>query len=83
MTSGAPRTAVGGASFQDIDAPAGLSVDEDRRAGQAPAQGEIIDAQDAGDARIGKADRHQGAERRLPGDANAHHSEQPGARAAC
>jgi len=33
---------VGGASFEDIDAPAGLGVDEDRRVDEAPAQGEII-----------------------------------------
>jgi hypothetical protein len=34
---------VGGASFQDIDAPAGLGVDEDRRVDKALPQREVVD----------------------------------------
>ena len=73
----------GCAAFQDAGPAAGLGVDQDRRVDEALPQGEVVDAQDAGDAQVGKADRHQGTERRVPGDADAQRREQPGARAAC
>jgi hypothetical protein len=73
---------VGGAAFQDVDLAAGLGVDQDRRVDMPLPQGEIIDAEHTGNARVGKADRHQRAKRRAPGDIDAQRGEQPGSRPA-
>ena len=74
---------IGGASFQDIDAPAGLSVDEDRRVDEAASQREIVNPQHTGHFQLGKADRQQGPQRRVPGDIDAQRGQQPGPGAAC
>ena len=68
---------IGGAPFQDVDAPAGLGVDEDRGVDEAPAQGKIIDPQHAGHLEAGKADREQGPQRGMAGDADAQCRQQP------
>jgi hypothetical protein len=39
---------IGGAVLQDIDAAAGLGVDEDGRVDEAAFQGKVVNAQDAG-----------------------------------
>ena len=62
---------VGCASFQDIDAPAGLRVDEDRRGDEAPAQGEIVDPQHARHRQGGQGDLEEDPQRGMPGDAGA------------
>ena len=46
----------GCAAFQDAGPPAGLRVDLDGRVDEALPLGEVVDAQDAGDAQVGKAD---------------------------
>jgi hypothetical protein len=61
----------GGAALQDVGPAAGPGVDQDRRAGMTLPQGEITDAGHTGNARAGKADRHQRAQRRVPGDIDA------------
>jgi len=37
------RCDAGGAAFQDVDPPAGLRVDQDRRVDEALPQGEVVD----------------------------------------
>src|SRR6202050_3562324 len=68
---------IGSASFQDIDAPAGLGVNQDGRVDEPAAQREIVNPQDAGYFEAGQADRQQGPERGMPGDADAQDRQQP------
>jgi hypothetical protein len=72
----------GGASFQDTGAPAGLRVDEDCRVDPALAQGEVVDAEDAGHLQGGEGDREQDAQGRMPGDGDPERCQQPGPGAA-
>ena len=58
---------IGGASFQDVDAPAGLGVDEDRRVDEAPPQREIVNPQHAGHFQVGEADPPAGPAARYAG----------------
>jgi hypothetical protein len=71
---------IGGAAFQDVDAPAGLGVDEDGRVDQAPPQGKIVNPQHAGHFQGGQGDPEQDPQRGLPGDADAQRRQQPGSR---
>ena len=68
---------IGSASFQDIDAPAGPGVNQDGRVDEPAAQGEIVNPQDTGYVEAGEADRQQGPERGMPGDAGAQDRQQP------
>jgi hypothetical protein len=72
----------GGAPFQDVDPPAGLGVDEDRRVDPASAQGEVVDAEDAGHLQSREGDREQDAQGRVPGDSDPERRQQPRPRAA-
>ena len=45
---------IGGAAFRDVDAAAGLGVDEDGRVDEAAAQREIVDPKQRGTARAGR-----------------------------
>jgi hypothetical protein len=74
---------IGGASFQDIDAPAGLGVNQDGRVDEPAAQREVVDSQDTGYFEAGEADRQQGPERGMPGDADAEGRQQPRRGPAC
>jgi hypothetical protein len=62
---------IGGASFQDVDAPADLGAGHDGRVDEPAAQREVVDSQDTGHFEAGKADRQQDPERGMPGDADA------------
>jgi hypothetical protein len=68
---------IGGASFQDIDAPAGFGVNQDGRVDEPAAQREIVNSQDTGYFEAGKADRQQGPKCGMPGDADAQDRQQP------
>ena len=74
---------IGGASFQDVDAPAGLGVNQDGRVDEPAAQREIVNPKDTGYFQAGKADRQQGPQRGMPGDANAQGRQQPRRGPAC
>jgi hypothetical protein len=73
----------GGASFQDIDAPAGLGVNEDRRVDQAAPQGEIVNSQHTGHFQVRERDPEQGPQRGMAGQVDAQHRQQPASRPAC
>ena len=68
---------IGGASFQDIDAAAGLGVDEDRRVDQAPAQRKIIDSQHAGHRQGREGDLEEDSQRGVPGGRDTQRWQQP------
>ena len=68
---------VGGAAFQDVDAPAGLGVDEDGRVDQAAAQREVVDPQHPRHRQRGQGDPEQDPQRGMPGDADAQRRQQP------
>jgi hypothetical protein len=73
---------IGGASFQDIDAAAGLGVDEDGRVDHATAQGKVVNAQHTGHFQVGEGDPEEGPDSGMPGEFDAQRCKQPGSRAA-
>ena len=74
---------IGGTALQDVDAAAGLGVDEHGRVDQAAPQREVVDAQDTRHFQGGKGDPEEDAQRGVPGDADAQRRQQTGSRAAC
>ena len=74
---------ISGAALDDIDAPAGLGVDEDGRVDQAASQREVVNPEHAGYFEVRKADRQQDPQRGVPGDVDSQRRQQPRSRAAC
>jgi hypothetical protein len=73
---------VSGAPFQDIDALAGLGVDQDGRVDPALPQREVIDAQHAGHLQGGEGNREQDPQGGMPRDGDPECRQQPGPGAA-
>jgi hypothetical protein len=67
---------VGGASFEDIDAPAGLGVDQDARVDLAAAQREVIHSQHPGHGHPGQRNRQQSTQRGVPRQRNPERGQQ-------
>ena len=68
---------VGGAARDDVDAPAGLGVDEHGRVDQAAAQREVVDPQHPRHRQRGQGDLEQDPQRGMPGDRDAQCRQQP------
>jgi hypothetical protein len=69
---------IGGAPFQDVDPPAGLGVDEDRRVGRALPQGEVVNPEYSRHRQRGKGDLQQRAQQGVTGGEHAQRGQQPG-----
>jgi hypothetical protein len=69
---------VRGPAGDDIDAAAGLGVDEHGRVDQAAAQREVVDPEHAWYCRLGQGDPHEDPQRGMPGGADAERRQQPG-----
>ena len=67
---------IGGTALQDVDAAAGLVLDEHGRVDQAAPQREVVDAQDTRHFQGGKGDPEEDAQRGVPGDADAQRRQQ-------
>ena len=68
---------VGGAALDDVDAAAGLGVDEHGRIDAAAAQREVVDPQDPRHRQRGQRDLEQDTQHYMPGDGNAQCRQQP------
>jgi hypothetical protein len=68
---------VRGPARDDIDAAAGLGVDEHGRVGQPAARGEVVDSEHPRHRRAGKRNREENAQRGMPGDGDAQGRQQP------
>jgi hypothetical protein len=68
---------IGAPARNDIDAAAGLGVDQHSRAGQAAAQREVIDSQHPRRRRTGQGDLQENPQRGMPGNHDAQCRQQP------
>ena len=62
---------VGGAALDDVDAPAGLGVDEHGRVDAAAAQREVVDPEHPRHRQRGQGDLEEDPQRGMPGGADA------------
>ena len=82
----APQPLLGelsGAAGDDVDAPAGLGVDEHRRVDQAAAQREVVDPQHPRHWGLGERDPQEGPQRGVPGNQDAQRGQQARSGPAC
>jgi hypothetical protein len=68
---------VGGAALDDVDAAAGLGVDEHGRVDAGAAQREVVDPQGPRHCQRGQRDLEQGTQHDMPGDGNTQRRQQP------
>jgi hypothetical protein len=71
------RRGVGGAAGDDVDAAAGLGVDEHRRVDAAAAQREVVDPQHPRHRQRRQRDLEQDTQHDVPGGGDAQRRQQP------